>query len=142
MRMSTHRQRYSIENQAAAIAAYAAEYHLDIVQSYVDKGRSGLAIDQRKGLQELIADVEAGRVEFDFILEPYRMADFDAVAGPSSMRSMPIANRAAGAWEPPIRRQQESEEGSGCFHKSRQGEFRDLCKIYRGKGNDEQPLNS
>ena len=42
VRMSTDMQKYSTENQAAAIAAYAAERRLSIVRTYVDHGRSGL----------------------------------------------------------------------------------------------------
>jgi DNA invertase Pin-like site-specific DNA recombinase len=38
--MSTYQQKYSIENQAAAIAAYASERKIEIVKTYVDKGRS------------------------------------------------------------------------------------------------------
>ena len=38
VRMSTIHQRYSIENQAAAIAAYAARYNLNIVRTYRDEG--------------------------------------------------------------------------------------------------------
>jgi DNA invertase Pin-like site-specific DNA recombinase len=50
VRMSTVHQRYSIENQAAAIAAYAARYNLNIVRTYRDEGLSGLKIDKREGL--------------------------------------------------------------------------------------------
>jgi hypothetical protein len=48
----------SIENQAAAITAYASERKSEIVKTYVDKGRSGLRINSRKDLQKLIADVQ------------------------------------------------------------------------------------
>src|SRR6266850_6586843 len=44
VRMSTDYQRYSIENQAATIASYAAQHNLTIVRTYSDKGRSGLRI--------------------------------------------------------------------------------------------------
>jgi DNA invertase Pin-like site-specific DNA recombinase len=68
VRMSTDHQKYSTENQAAAIAAYALERNLAIVQTYIDNGRSGLRISNRKGLQGLIGDVQERRANFDFIL--------------------------------------------------------------------------
>uniref|UniRef100_UPI003F652FA7 recombinase family protein n=1 Tax=Rhizobium lupini TaxID=136996 RepID=UPI003F652FA7 len=42
VRMSTDHQRYSTQNQAAAIAVYAAQHSLIIVRTYADKSRSGL----------------------------------------------------------------------------------------------------
>ncbi|WP_442869571.1 recombinase family protein [Bradyrhizobium sp. CCBAU 11386] len=42
VRMSTDRQQYSIANQLAVIAAYAAEHRLTIVRTYIDEGISGL----------------------------------------------------------------------------------------------------
>ena len=68
VRMSTHQQRYSIENQAATIAAYAVARRIEIVDTYVDKGRSGLRINGRKDLQRLIADVQSGKADFDAVL--------------------------------------------------------------------------
>jgi DNA invertase Pin-like site-specific DNA recombinase len=66
--MSTDHQRYSTENQAAAIAAYATERNITIVRTYRDEGRSGLRIFGRDGLGELIDDVQHGRAQFDCIL--------------------------------------------------------------------------
>lgn len=68
VRMSTDFQRYSIQNQAAAIAAYAQQNNLTIVRTYTDEGRSGLRIKGRTGLIELIDDVIIGRADFDHIL--------------------------------------------------------------------------
>ncbi|MGY4237282.1 DNA invertase Pin-like site-specific DNA recombinase [Bradyrhizobium sp. USDA 4449] len=68
VRMSTELQRYSIENQAAAIAAYAQDKNLTIVRTYRDDGRSGLKIKGRAGLIELIDDIESGRADFDHVL--------------------------------------------------------------------------
>ena len=68
VRMSTELQRYSIQNQAAAIAAYAQQRNLTIVRTYVDEGRSGVRINGRAGLIELIEDVQAGKADFDHIL--------------------------------------------------------------------------
>ncbi|MFG3592421.1 recombinase family protein [Bradyrhizobium sp. RDI18] len=68
VRMSTELQRYSIQNQAAAIAAYAQQRNLTIVRTYVDEGRSGVRINGRAGLIELIEDVQSGNADFDHIL--------------------------------------------------------------------------
>lgn len=68
VRMSTDHQRYSTQNQAAAIAVYAAQHGLVIVRTYADEGRSGLRIQRREGLLELIDDVRSGRADFDHIL--------------------------------------------------------------------------
>lgn len=68
VRMSTEHQRYSTQNQAAAIAVYAAQHDLTIVRTYADEGRSGLRINQRDALIELINDVRFGRADFDHIL--------------------------------------------------------------------------
>lgn len=49
VRMSTDRQQYSIPNQMAAIALYAAEHKLTIVRTYVDQATSGLKLANRPG---------------------------------------------------------------------------------------------
>ena len=68
VRMSTELQRYSIQNQAAAIAVFAQQKGLTIVRTYVDEGKSGLRIKGRLGLTELMDDVQSGRADFDHIL--------------------------------------------------------------------------
>jgi len=68
VRMSTDYQRYSIQNQASAIAAYAQQNNLTIVRTYVDEGRSGLRIKGRPGLLELMDDVCSSRTDFDHVL--------------------------------------------------------------------------
>ena len=68
VRMSTDYQRYSIQNQAAAIAAFAQQRNLTIIRTYVDEGRSGLRIKGRAGLIKLIDDVSSGRADFDHVL--------------------------------------------------------------------------
>ncbi len=68
VRMSTDYQRYSIQNQAAAIAAFAQQSSLTIVRTYMDEGRSGLRIKGRAGLLQLIDDVNSGQADFDHIL--------------------------------------------------------------------------
>ena len=68
VRMSTEHQKYSTENQADIIHQFAARRGYQIVRTYADEGRSGLNIGGRAGLQQLIADVEAGRADFTVIL--------------------------------------------------------------------------
>ena len=60
VRMSTDHQKYSTENQADTIREYAARHKLEIVQRYADEGKSGLKIEGRDALKQLIADVQAG----------------------------------------------------------------------------------
>ena len=68
VRMSTDRQRYSIENQAVVIAAYAKSHNLTIVRTYRDEGESGLKLKNRAGLIQLLDDVQSDRADFDHIL--------------------------------------------------------------------------
>ena len=68
VRMSTEHQQYSTENQAAKIREYAARRGIEIVRTYADAGKSGLRIDGRASLQQLIKDVESGTADFTIIL--------------------------------------------------------------------------
>lgn len=68
VRMSTGRQQYSIQNQAAVIAAYAHAHDLTLVRTYKDEGESGLLIKNRAGLLRLLEDVEAGQTDFGHLL--------------------------------------------------------------------------
>ncbi len=68
VRMSTEHQQYSTENQADKIREYAIRRNIEIVRTYADEGKSGLRIDGRQALQQLIKDVETGNVDFQIIL--------------------------------------------------------------------------
>ena len=68
VRMSTEHQQYSTENQADKIREYAARRGIEIVRTYADAGKSGLRIDGRASLQQLIKDVESGTADFTIIL--------------------------------------------------------------------------
>ena len=68
VRMSTDMQKYSTENQIAAIAVYAARHDIEIVRTYLDAGKSGLTIKSRHGLQQLLKDVRSAHPGFDMIL--------------------------------------------------------------------------
>ena len=68
VRMSTEHQQYSTENQSAKIREYASRRGIEIVRTYADAGKSGLRIDGRPALQQLIKDVTTGTVDFQIIL--------------------------------------------------------------------------
>jgi DNA invertase Pin-like site-specific DNA recombinase len=68
VRMSTNRQQYSIQNQAAVIAAYAHAHNITLVRTYKDEGESGLLIKNRTGLLQLLEDVETNRADFGHLL--------------------------------------------------------------------------
>ncbi|WP_211473226.1 recombinase family protein [Collimonas humicola] len=68
VRMSTEHQQYSTDNQRQRIHEYAAKRNFKIVKTYADEGKSGLRIDGRLALQQLIKDVETGTANFKVIL--------------------------------------------------------------------------
>ena len=68
VRMSTEHQQYSTENQGDKIKEYAAHRGIEIIKTYTDAGKSGLRIDGRQALQQLIKDVETGAADFQIIL--------------------------------------------------------------------------
>src|SRR4029077_16800079 len=68
VRMSTEHQRYSTQNQADAIRQYAERRGLEVVRTYADEGKSGLRLDGRHALKQLIEDGKPGRTDFSTIL--------------------------------------------------------------------------
>lgn len=68
VRMSTEHQQYSTENQSDVLRQYAERRGMAIVRTYADSGKSGLRIDGRDALKQLIHDVESGQADFDAIL--------------------------------------------------------------------------
>ncbi|WP_448131174.1 recombinase family protein [Sinorhizobium prairiense] len=68
VRMSTEHQKYSTENQSDAICSFAAQHGFTIVRTYTDAGRSGLNIEGRSGLRQLIEDIEGGHADFAVVL--------------------------------------------------------------------------
>ncbi|MCV9910385.1 recombinase family protein [Brucella sp. HL-2] len=68
VRMSTELQKYSTENQLAAIEKYADERNYKIVKIYKDAGKSGLGIAGRNALKQLIDDVTERKATFKVIL--------------------------------------------------------------------------
>jgi DNA invertase Pin-like site-specific DNA recombinase len=68
VRMSTEHQKYSTENQAEAMQQYAARRGIEIVRTYADAGKSGLSLDGRDALKQLIDDVQNRAADFTTIL--------------------------------------------------------------------------
>jgi DNA invertase Pin-like site-specific DNA recombinase len=68
VRMSTEHQQYSTSNQRDVILAYAKQRGLEIVKEYSDDGKSGLNIEGRDSLAQMIRDVEEGNADYSSIL--------------------------------------------------------------------------
>jgi DNA invertase Pin-like site-specific DNA recombinase len=66
--MSTEHQQYSIDNQSEAISSYARTHRMEVVKTYSDAGKSGLTIENRPGLRQMIEDVERGSPGYSTIL--------------------------------------------------------------------------
>ena len=68
VRMSTEHQRYSTDNQQTAIQRYAEKRGYRIVRTFADEGKSGLRLDGRDALKQLLREVESKTAEFKAIL--------------------------------------------------------------------------
>jgi DNA invertase Pin-like site-specific DNA recombinase len=68
VRMSDEAQQYSVDNQKAAIAEYAASHGFAIVKTYADLGKSGVVAKNRTGLGELLKDVVGRDVNYKAVL--------------------------------------------------------------------------
>jgi DNA invertase Pin-like site-specific DNA recombinase len=68
VRMSTEHQQYSTSNQMDVIREYAMRRGAQIVKEYSDEGKSGLNIQGRDSLAQMIRDVQEGNGNFSSIL--------------------------------------------------------------------------
>lgn len=68
LRMSTENQQYSLQNQADAIAKYTADHGFQTIKTYSDAAKSGLRLQNRSGLKQLLKDVVEGQVGFRAVL--------------------------------------------------------------------------
>jgi DNA invertase Pin-like site-specific DNA recombinase len=68
VRMSTEHQQYSTSNQMDVIKEYALRRGMTIVKVYSDEGKSGLSIQGRDSLTQMIQDVQTGETHFSCIL--------------------------------------------------------------------------
>jgi len=103
VRMSTDHQKYSTENHADAIRHYAATRGIEIVRTYADAGKSGLRIDGRDALKQLIDDVQAGTADFTMVLvydvsrwgrfqDADESAYYEYICGPGSLSSIALSS--------------------------------------------------
>lgn len=95
VRMSTEHQQYSTENQACAIEAYASERGIEIVRTYADHGKSGLRLEGRDALQQLLIDVENGQADFAAVLV-YDVSRWGRFQDPDESASYEIRCKQAG----------------------------------------------
>ena len=93
VRMSTEHQKYSTKNQLVAIERYADAHGMEVVQTYVDAGKSGLQVVGRTGMQQLIADVTNGHAKFEAILV-YDVSRWVTISGPGRGRVLRTTVRA------------------------------------------------
>ena len=68
LRMSTDLQQYSTENQMAVIKRYAAEHDMEIVAIFSDEAKSGLRLENRPGMRQMLDDAQREDSGFDVIL--------------------------------------------------------------------------
>lgn len=68
LRSSTGSQAYSLANQADSIERYASLNGFCIVQSFEDKGRTGLTLRHRPGLRSLLTEITRGTPGFQVVL--------------------------------------------------------------------------
>jgi len=68
VRVSSEDQRPPLQNQADKIKEYAEAHGMEIVRTYSEKGKIGSSNSGRASLKKLVADIEAGDVDFNVIL--------------------------------------------------------------------------
>jgi DNA invertase Pin-like site-specific DNA recombinase len=95
VRMSTEHQQYSTDNQAITIRRFADLHGYEIVHTYKDDGKSGLNLSGRAGLKLLLADIEAGRTDFQALLV-YDVSRLGRFQDPDEAATHELRIRAAG----------------------------------------------
>lgn len=68
VRASTEHQNYSTDHQEAALREYAVAHNFQVTTIYRDEGRSGLTLDGRTGLLQLLTDIQSGSAAFNIVL--------------------------------------------------------------------------
>jgi DNA invertase Pin-like site-specific DNA recombinase len=95
VRMSTEHQRYSTDNQQSAINRYAEKRGYRIVRTYADEGKSGLRLDGRDALKQLLRDVAVGMAEFKAILV-YDVSRWGRFQDPDEAAAIELSCKKAG----------------------------------------------
>jgi DNA invertase Pin-like site-specific DNA recombinase len=141
VRMSTEHQQYSTDIQAAAIRSYAVSRRYEVVRSYSDQGKSGLTVEGRPGLQQLLADVEGNRPDFEAVLV-YDVSRLGRFQDPDEAASHELRCRRAGVKVHYCAEQFENDGSLGSsiiksVKRAMAGEYsRELSvKVYAGKAN-------
>lgn len=67
-RASDENQQFSTENQSVVNRAYAAANGIAIIRTYTDEGKSGLILERRDALKQLLEDVQSGTAKFAVVL--------------------------------------------------------------------------
>ena len=68
LRSATQLEGESLRNQLEAVVRYARDRNMQLVRIYCDECGSGLRIDGRPGLGQLLRDVESGAGDFEAVL--------------------------------------------------------------------------
>jgi DNA invertase Pin-like site-specific DNA recombinase len=68
VRASTEHQNYSTDHQEAMLRDYAVAHDFQVTSVYRDDGRSGLTLDGRTGLLQLLTDIQSGAAHFNVVL--------------------------------------------------------------------------
>lgn len=141
VRMSTEHQKYSTDNQASAIRAYAERRGYEIVQTYADEGKSGLNIGGRLALQKLIEDVETKRADFKALIV-YDVSRWGRFQDPDEAASYELRCRQAGVQVHYCAEQFENDGSIGSsiiktVKRAMAGEYsRELSvKVFNGQAN-------
>lgn len=95
VRMSTEHQQFSTDNQIAAISRYAEQHGYEIIQTYADEGKSGLNLEGRNGLQQVLRDVERGDATYKALLV-YDVSRLGRFQDPDEAATYELRLRSAG----------------------------------------------
>ena len=68
LRMSTEGQHFSIPHQQTITQQFAERHGMVVVRSYSDAAKSGLTLQHREALTELLKTVQSGAADFEVIL--------------------------------------------------------------------------
>jgi len=95
VRMSTEHQKYSTDNQARVISKYADKRGFEIVRTYADEGKSGLKLDGRGALKQLLSDIESGLADYAAVLV-YDVSRWGRFQDPDEAAAIEIICKRAG----------------------------------------------
>ena len=68
VRASTEHQNYSTDHQESALREYVTQHDFEVIAVYRDEGRSGLTLNRRNGLLQLLNDVQSGQAGYVAVL--------------------------------------------------------------------------